>query len=1128
MNGIKTITDKLHQFTRKYYVNELIRGGLLFFSIGFFYLLCTLFLEHFLWLKPSARTFLFLVFVLVEVFLFWRFIIAPVFKLIGLQKGITPEKCSNIIGRFFPEVKDKLLNTLQLKEQGDHSDLLLASINQKSEELLLIPFVKAVNFSKNLKYLKYAILPVVIFLITLLSGNNNLLKESLDRVVHHRTAYTPPAPFYFRLTNKSLQVVQGSDITIYIETLGSVLPAEVKIKFDKQEYFLQNNGLGNFSFTFSNVQKPMPFFLEANKVQSTRHHLTIINTPTINNIILKLEYPSYVGKKNETIPNSGNLIVPEGTKITWNVLGNQTQEVAFIENTDRALFNKFGENNFQFTKQIKNSFTYQVTSSNQNLKDYERLQFSIGVVKDNFPKILMQSNNNESSKTSTQFFGQVSDDYGLSKLQIVYYEESNPQDQKVCAIGITKADIQTFFYLFPDSLSVNKGVNYELFFEVYDNDMVNGNKKAKSTIFKYREKTNEELNQELLDAQRSTINNMDRAILNQQKQQRGIEKLQEGLQKNKKFNWSDKKKVDDFLKRQKQYKEMMRLQTKKLQETLKESEEEDKTLQEKKEELQKRIDELKKNNKQQKLLDEIAKIAEKLNKEELGKKIKQLAEQNKQQERSLERTLELVKRFYIEQKTMQIVNKLNDLAKEQELLEKKDADNLEDQKEIKKGFEKIKKELDELTKDNKGLKEPMELPDVEEEKKDIDQELNKAEEGLKNKKKSSAKKNQKNSAKKMQKMSAKMQKAMLEMEGESIEENMDDMRKVLENLMTFSFKQEALMNKFESISTMHPDFGKDLKKQNNIRTYFEHIDDSLYVLSMRLPKISSKIQNDLSTVHYNLEQSLENFSEGMFENGVSNQRYVMTSVNNLSDYLSTMLNNMKNASMKMGAGKKSKSFSLPDIIKKQGELSEKMKKGREKSKELARKPGKNLGEEKGEGKKGGKPGKKEEPGKNINEPNEGGLGEKGSGQNDDLDGELYEIYKQQSQLRQQLQTAIKESEEGNKKNIGQIKKVLKSMEQLENEILEKGFSARTIQKMQQLNYDLLKLDTAALEQGKENKRKATVNRNTTNKNDKKPLDFKKQFYNQIEILNRQSLPLHKNYKLKVRDYFSEPNKREND
>ncbi|MDC1464136.1 hypothetical protein N8387_00465 [Polaribacter sp.] len=1115
MNGIKTITDKLHQFTRKYYVNELIRGGLLFFSIGFFYLLCTLFLEHFLWLKPMARTFLFLAFVLVEVFLFWRFIIVPVFKLIGLQKGITPEACSNIIGKFFPEVKDKLLNTLQLKEQGDHSDLLIASINQKSEELFSVPFVKAVNFSKNLKYLKYAILPVLIFLITLLSGNNNLLTESLDRVVHHRTTYTPPAPFYFRLINKSLQVVQGKDITIYVKTFGSVIPAEVKIKFKNQEYFLQNNGLGNFSFTFLGVQESLQFFLKANKVQSTRHQLSIINTPTINNIILKLEYPSYVGKKNETIPNSGNLVVPEGTKITWNILSNQTQEVAFIENTERLLFTRFSENNFEFTKQIKNSFTYQVTSSNEKLKDYEQLQFSINMVKDNFPKIIMQPNNNNTSKGSRQFIGQVSDDYGLSKLQVVYYEAHNPQVQKTAAIGISKADIQTFFYLFPDGLVFNKGTNYELFFEVYDNDMVNGNKKAKSAVFKYRERTREELNQELLDAQRNTINNMERDILKQQKQHRGIENLQESLQKNKKFNWRDKKKVDDFLKRQKQYKEMMRLQTEKLQDNLKENKEEDKTLQEKKEELRKRVDELKKNNKQQKLLDEIAKVAEKLNKEELGKKIKQLAEQNKQQERSLERTLELVKRFYIEQKTMQIVNKLNDLAKKQQLLEKKDTDNLEDQKEIQKGFEKIKKELNELTKDNKRLKEPMELPDVEEEKKDIDQELNKAAEGLKNKDKSSAKNNQKKSAVKMNKMSAKMQKAMLKMESEFIEENMDDMRKVLENLMTFSFKQEALMNKFDAISAEHPDFGKDLKKQNNIRTYFEHIDDSLYVLSMRLPKISSKIQNDLSTAHYNLEQSLENFSEGRFDNGVSNQRYVMTSANNLSDYLSTMLNNMKNTSMKMEAGKKSKGFSLPDIIKKQGELSDKMKKGREKVKGLGRKRGKNSMDKTADGKNAEKPGKK-------------GEGEKGTGQNDDLNGELYEIYKKQSQLRRELQTAIKESEKGNNKNSSQIKRVLKSMEQLENEILENGFSSQTLQKMQQLNYDLLKLDKAALEQGEENKRKATVNRAATNNNNKKALDLKKQFYNQMEILNRQSLPLHQNYKLKVRKYFSEPNKRDND
>ena len=339
------------------------------------------------------------------------------------------------------------------------------------------------------------------------------------------------------------------------------------------------------------------------------------------------------------------------------------------------------------------------------------------------------------------------------------------------------------------------------------------------------------------------------------------------------------------------------------------------------------------------------------------------------------------------------------------------------------------------------------------------------------------------------------------------------------------------MNKFNEISTTHPDFGKDLKAQNDIRTYFEHIDDSLYVLSMRLPKISTKIQDDLSTVHYNLEQSLENFSENKFDNGISNQRYVMTSANNLADYLSTMLNNMKNASMKMGKGKgkgKGKGFSLPDIIKNQGALSEKMQQGMKKG----NKPGEKPGGKKGEGKKpgdtgkGGEGGTSGEKGKAGKKGKGGALGKDGLGENDNLDGELYEIYKQQSQLRQELQNAIKDTEEENSGSGSAAKKVLKTMEQLENEILEKGFNAGTVQKMQRLNYELLKLNKAELEQGKDDKRKSSVNKKEDLRNSKRALEFKKQFYNQIEILNRQSLPLQQNYKLKVREYFSEPQKKE--
>ena len=1112
MSNFKNIQQKLHQFTRKYYTNEFIKGTILFFSFGLLYFFFTLFLEYFLWLKPTARTFLFWAFVVVELFLLIRFIAIPIFKLIGFRNGISFAESSKIIGAHFPEVEDKLLNILQLKDNTNKSDLILASIEQKSLELQPIPFVKAIDFKQNKKYLKYTIVPVLVYVISLFTISNGSLTESLERVVNYRTAYNPPAPFAFIIENKTLEVIQGKAITIVVKTVGNVTPSEAKILFNNQQYYLQNNEDASFSYTFSDVQKPISFYVEANGIQSQDYQINVIGTPTINNISLSLDYPYYTNRKDEVVQNTNNLVVPEGTKITWKVKTNQTQELAFIQNQKREIFESTSLDNFEFTKRIKRPLSYQISSSNENLLDYEKLQFAIDVVKDEFPLISVSSNIDSISRGTAQFAGQISDDYGIKKLQLMYYQEDNSNKKQQIELPITKQNIQTFFYQFPDGLQLSKGVNYELYFQVSDNDAVNGNKSTKSKIFNYRQKTEEEIEQELLQEQRNTINDLENSVQRQKKQQEHLENIQQELQNKKSINWNDKKKVESFIKRQEQYKKMMQRQTDKLQENLDEKTEKDKTLQEKKEDLKERIKELKKLEKQQKLLDEIQKMADKLNKEDLVQKAKELAQQNKQQQRSLEKTLEMVKRFYVEQKTMQIANKIEELSKKQESLEKSQENNLEAQKEIKKEFDEIKKELQELDKDNEKLKEPMELPDVEDEKEKVEEELNKAEENLKNQQQQKAKQNQKQSSKKMKEMSAKMQKSMMEMQGEAMEENIEDLRKILENLVIFSFQQEQLMSKFSETSTSHPDFGKDLKKQNEIKTYFEHIDDSLYVLAMRVPKISTKIQDDLSTAHYNLDQSLYNFSENRFNNGISNQRYVMTATNNLADYLSNILNNMQNnMSMKIGKGKKGKGqgFSLPDLIKKQESLSEKMKDGVKK------------GEKKGKGKEGNKHDNNGKKG----EGNKGNKTGKGEGDaNNDLNGELYEIFKQQTQLRQELQDALKENEQGKAGGKANAKKALKSMEELENEILEKGFNAATLQKMQNLNYELLKLDKAALEQGKDKKRKSTSNTLENRRNNIKALKFKKQFYNQIEILNRQSLPLQQNYKKKVRAYFSDTKK----
>ncbi len=1091
------IEQKLQQFSKKYYTNELIKGSILFISLGLIYLFFTLFIEYFLWLQPTARTVLFWSFIVVELFLFFRFICFPVFKILGLQQGISFEEASKIIGNHFPEVKDKLLNVLQLQQNNQQSDLLLASIEQKSEELQPIYFNKAIDFTKNKKYIKYALIPLFIWLFSFLTGTSNKLSESLNRVVNHNIAYTPPAPFYFNLTAKNLKVIKGKDITVYVKTTGEIVPQEAKVHFNNQQYYFENEGNGLFSFTFSEVQKPITFFASANGVTSQEYKIDVINTPSIQNISLNLKYPRYTKKQNETINNTGNLTVPQGTTVAWVVKTSETDTVSFIQQEKKTFFKKINADEFQHQKQVYQNLNYQISTSNQNLKDYEQLQFSIDVIKDEYPTINVNSNIDSISRGNAQFVGQIADDYGFKKLELVYYDKNNTQSIKNQLIKINKEAIQTFYYEFPNGLNLKEGVDYELYFQVYDNDVVNGSKKTVSNKFSYRQKSANEIENELLQEQKNYIQNIENSLDKQQNSKKDLEKIQFELQNKKNVNWNDQKKIQNVIQRQKQYQQMMQRQTNKLQENFTEKKEKNENLQEKKEDLKKRIEELKKLEKQQKLLDELKKLAEKLNREDLLKKTKELAQQNKQQERSLERILEMTKRFYVEQKMNKITDNLNELSKKQEDLSKKEASK-EEQNKINKEFQEVKKELDNLKKDNEDLKSPMDLPSMEDLKKETQKELNKSEENLENKKQSEAKQNQKKASKKMQEMSQKMQESMQSMSAEMEEENMEGMRQILENLITFSFDQETLMNVFSSSNSAHPNFGKNLQKQHVLKTYFEHIDDSLFVLSIKVPKISSKVQDHLAQAHYNLNQSLENFADNHFQNGISNQRYVMTSANTLADMLSNALDAMQNPKPGSGKGKgKGKSFSLPDIIQKQKELMDKMKNGMQKSSQGKPKDGKE-GEKKGD-KQG-----------------------KGGEQSEDLNGELYQIYKEQSELRQQLEDAIKQGKDGS----GKAKKALKEMEQLENEILEKGFTQQSINRMQRLNYELLKLDKATFEQNQDKKRKSNTNLQEYQNNTTKELKFKKLFYNQTEILNRQSLPLRQNYKKKVQEYFSLPKNKE--
>ena len=1102
MSNYNYIVQKLQQFIKKYYTNELIKGILLFFSLGLLYFIFTLVIEHFLWLKPTFRTLLFWLFILVELALIFNYIAIPIFKIYGLKKGISTKEASEIIGKYFPEIEDKLLNMIQLNEIEHHSELIEASIQQKSNEFKLIPFNKAVNFSGNKKYIKYALLPILIWLLVYSTGNSSIFNNSFTRVVHYKTAYQPPAPFQFKILNTSLDVIEGSDFNLQIEVVGNTIPENATIHFSNQNYYLENIGLGKFQYNFTSVKSPINFYIEASNVVSKEYALNLKATPVITNLKMMLHFPSYTGKSKQVIENTGNAIVPQGTKVTWHVETHQTDTVSFIYDRNSIQnFKQTSKDLFSFSKQLAVTTNYKITTSNTQLKNHEALNFEIGVISDEYPKIILKSDIDSITRGPVQFIGQISDDYAVNKLQLVYYDKNKPETLKTHQIQISQSSFSDFYYVFPEGIDIEEGLNYEMYFEVFDNDNVNGSKKTKSRTFSYYNKTDEELKEDLLKEQADNLETISKTLEKSKESNSDVDKFKDELKKKADINWNDSKKLEQFIKRQSQYQEMFKEQTEQLEQNLNEQPTEP-SLNEKKEDLKKRIEETKKLAEQKDILNKLEELSKKIEKEDLVDKLEEIAKKNKQNQQSLERILELTKRFYVEQKANQISEKLENLADREEALSKKsDEENTaKNQEEINKEFTDIKKDIDLLHKQNQDLKRPIKLPNDSDILEDINNKLQQAFEELKeqennldqNNSKSKAKKSQKSAAKKMKQLSKSMEQSMDAMEGESIDENIEDLRKIVENLIEFSFQQEDLLNNFYNTDASHPEYANNLKEQYVLKEYFDHIDDSIYMLSLRLVKMSADIQKDVSDAQYNIDKSLSNFSDNRFREGTSNQQFVITSVNNLANKLSDLLENLMNASASMGKGKgSSQGFSLPDIIKKQGELSKQL----EDRMKNGEKPG-----DKNEGKSGEKKSGK----------GEGSEGDDGEQMNQ----EIYDIYKEQAKLKELLKDVL-----GSEKDKPGSGNVVKEMEALEKELLEKGFSNSVLQKMKNLSYQLLKLEKAMKEQGEDEKRNSNTNIQTFQKRNIDKLKLQNQYFNYNEILNRQSLPLRKIYKIKVQEYF---------
>jgi hypothetical protein len=1048
----------------------------------------------------------------------------PLSRLYRFGKIISYEEAASIIGRHFTDVQDKLLNVLQLQRQSVTSSpqdvLLAASIDQKTRELRAVPFTAAVNISENRRYLKYALIPVIIIIITLIIAPR-IITEATTRLVQHDDHFERAAPFSFVIENQSLKGVAEEDFELKVKLTGDEIPDLAYIEIDGNEYRLEKENIVQFKYTFRNLQRNTTFRLNADGFSSREYVLEALPNPLLLNFDITLDYPSYLQRKQEIIRNTGDLIVPAGTKVSWK-FATKNAEALYLSFSDTSfLVDPQSENSFIYSSRFLKDKNYSVAAANQFMRSKDSVSYTINVIPDAFPQISVEEKQDSMSAKRMYFKGEVRDDHGFNRLSFNYRflnEADSAADESrkkmltnTRSISVSRNVQQDIFFHYWDlnEIGINPGDEIEYYFEIWDNDGVNGSKSARTQKMIFKAPTISELQANSEKNNDKIKSDLQESIKEAKDVQKALAELERKVAEKKELSWEEKKKLQDLLEKQKNLQkkiENVKKENEQNNQQQNEYKQQDEQILEKQRQLEELFDKVMTPEMKEKY-NELQKLLEQMDKNKVQDALEKMKLDNKDLMKELDRNLEIFKQMEFEQKLQDNIDKLNEMSKKEEELAKQSedkktdaADQKEKQDQLNKEFEQLQKDMKELEKKNSELEDPKKMEDTQQEQQEISQEMQKSSEELQKNDKKDAAKSQKKAAEKMQKMSQQLSQMQQSQQQQQQSEDMDQLRSILENLVQLSFGQEALMGELSKAKANDPQYFKINQKQKKLQDDSKMIEDSLLALSKRVPQIQAIVNREISAINMNMAKAVTEIKEAQTPSmdgrnhkaeGLSRQQYAMTSINNLALMLNEALQQMQEQARKQGPpgsgscdkpGGKGSKPSMANLRQMQEQLNKQIQKLKE-------------GMEKG----GNKPGQK---------PGMGGSG---------MSQELARLAAQQEAIRRELQ---KMGEQKDGKGAGNAGKLAEKMEQTETDLVNKLLSPETMRRQQEILTRLLESEKAEKEREMDEQRQSNEAKNQNLSNPNEFLEYKRQKQKETELLKTVPPSLNPFYKTKVNQYFN--------
>ena len=675
-----------------------ILHALLLFSIAISSVLCVvLVLDFVIFLGSTARLFVRLLLAVVTIG------VAGIFVRTVFANWRSASLVAFLEERF-EVLKGRLFTAMECSPEDPFFSeaLVCANIEDAKNVVNSLPTVPVIEM-RHCFMRRIAYIPLLLVLgIGALAPHRSL--STLARMCGVRNPF--PTSFAIYPGNGVVERGYGFDITLYGFT---GLIHRPKVVLSNEQLTLRREEEDVYVCTIEQVKQPFTYQIAFSDTVSRVFFVDVVEHPRIEDMKFTIQFPSYT-KEKEQQTREFDLYALKGSKIHYEGVSSQPLSQASLLFDDSLLVpadidsTRFSGS---FLVDTIRSFVLQLKSE-KGLINVERPTFRVFSFLDEYPQVELVKPGEDIDlphELSLDVVIAAHDDYGISRLHIVWEQDGAMHSVPIAQRPDEKVGGYTFHWDLMN-LPLFPGDTLTYYAEVHDNDVVSGPKRSRTRSYLIRFPTAEEIYEEIAGGGEKLQETFETESGKLDDLKEGLKQLEQSLRESKNLTWEEKKAAEDIIEKERELLENIEKAREEMEELTKRINDaflSNPEIREKLEEIARLMKELE-TKEVRHHMEELRKALEKTDRRAMLKAMENMILSQEAIKKKLERTIQILERIAQEERFKKIVDKAEQLAREQKRINKEmESKEGSELQELSADEMALAEELQELSKEMEAL-----------------------------------------------------------------------------------------------------------------------------------------------------------------------------------------------------------------------------------------------------------------------------------------------------------------------------------------------------------------------------------------------------------------------------------------